>query len=304
MAAELKDARNKLASQELLFAQESETRKVAELKARNLEEEVWKLQKCLEDKDELLRLSLCSTEQYHNELDGLRSQLSVTQATAEATAVSAMRVLLHCSSLLGKLNDKDNSLSERELPGNNLAEQVNHLHGYPEGRDYSRMQLKGYSLRTESDITDAFAKSGFDNDNELLKIMSDVSPNSENIDKDLILEDDGIAKLRVGIMVLSAHWTNKSKELESQLDKHRRTVQELKRKVLKLEFGLQEPRSRLWKLQRIRKKRDKSLKLRNQVAVEQPSGGGSGDKHNLWESSVFKLIASMSMLALFTLAKR
>ncbi|CAD6238765.1 unnamed protein product [Miscanthus lutarioriparius] len=188
MATELKDARNRLASQELFLAQELEARKVAELKAKILEDEVSKLQKCLEDKDEQLRASLCSTEQ------------------------------------------------------------------------------------------------------------------------DLIFEDDGVAKLRKGIRVLSAHWENRSKELESQLHKHRRTAQEMKRRVMRLELGIQEPRSRLPKLQRLREKRDRALTLdkevRNQTAVEQPSCNGSGDKHNLWESSAFKLIASMSMLILFTLAKR
>ena len=36
---------------------------VAETKARSMEEEVSKLQKCLQDKDEQLRSSTCSTEQ-------------------------------------------------------------------------------------------------------------------------------------------------------------------------------------------------------------------------------------------------
>ncbi|CAD6231749.1 unnamed protein product [Miscanthus lutarioriparius] len=271
MATELKDARNRLASQELLLAQELEARKVAELKAKNLEDEVSKLQKCLEDKDEQLRASLCSTEQ---------------------------------------LNAKNNLMTEGEFPVNNVAEQLNQLHKYLESRDPSLRQFKDcYSSRTESDITDAFAKDGSDNVNEILRTHSDVpSKNSENINQDLVFEDDGVAKLRQGIRVLSAHWENRSKELESQLHKHRRTAQEMKRRVMRLELGIQEPRSRLPKLQRLREKRDRALTLnkevRNQTAVEQPSCSGSGDKHNLWESSAFKLIASMSMLILFTLAKR
>ncbi|EES00611.2 hypothetical protein BDA96_03G146400 [Sorghum bicolor] len=309
MATELKDARNRLASQELLLAQELEARKVAELKARNLEDEVSKLQKCLEDKDEQLRASLYSTEQFRNELDGLRSQLSVIQATAESTAVSAKTTMLHCSYLLGKLNDKNSLMTEGEFPVNNVSEQLNQLDKYHESRDPSLRQFKDCcSLRTESDITDAFAKAGFHIVNEILNIHSDVpSKNSENIDQDLVLEDDGVAKLRQRITVLSAHWENRSKELESQLDKHRRTAQEMKRRVTRLELSIQEPRSRLPKFQRLREKRNRALTLkevRNQTAVEQPTCSGSGDKHNLWESSAFKLIASMSMLVLFTLAKR
>ncbi|TKW12337.1 hypothetical protein SEVIR_5G029600v4 [Setaria viridis] len=303
MAAELKDARNRLASKELLYAQELEARK-----ATDLEDEVNKMQKCLEDKEEQLRASLSINEQCRRKLDDLRSQLLITQTTAESTAASANSGLLHCSSLLEKLNDNENSLSEATYPVGNVAEQLNHFHEYLKSRDPSRGHIKDYYLTTESDIMNAFAKAGVDNVNELMKIMSDVSPkNSENINEDLIFEDDGNANLREGIRVLSAHWENKIKELESQLDKHVGIVQELKRWILKLEFSLQEPRSRLRKLQRVREKRSKALtlkELRNQAAMEQPSGGGSGDKQNLGKSSGFKLIASMSMLVLFILAKR
>ena len=158
--------------------------------------------------------------QFRNELDGLRSQLSVIQATAESTAVPAKTTLLHCSCLFGKLNAKNNLMTEGEFPVNNVAEQLNQLHKYLESRDPSLRQFKDrYSLRTESNITDAFAKAGFDNVNEILRTHSDVpSKNSENINQDLVFEDDGVAKLRQGIRVLSAHWENRSKELESQVD--------------------------------------------------------------------------------------
>jgi hypothetical protein len=42
--------------------------------------------------------------------------------------------------------------------------------------------------------------------------------NSENIDEDLIFQDDGVAKPGEDIRALSAHWVNRSKELESQVD--------------------------------------------------------------------------------------
>lgn len=54
-----------------------------------MEEEVIKLQKCLQDKDEQLCSSTSSTEQYHHELDDLRTHLSFTQATGEAGVASA-----------------------------------------------------------------------------------------------------------------------------------------------------------------------------------------------------------------------
>ena len=94
------------------------------------------------------------------------------------------------------------------------------------------------------------------------------------------VKDDEIAKLKDEIKIMSAHWKLKTKELESQvklswfacvmlihaclflvvgscicfksqLEKQRRADQELKKKVLKLEFCLQEARSQTRKLQRV-----------------------------------------------------
>lgn len=252
LAAELKDVRNKLASQEQLFVRESQTRKFAETKARSMEEEISKLQKCLNDKDEQLRSSTGCTEQYLHELDDLRSKLSVTQATAEASAASAKSAQSQCLSLLKELNEKDSSLKEHERRVNKLGEQLDHLQKDLEAREYSQRQLKDEVLRIETDIMDAVAKVGSNKDNELLKILSDVSPrNIDNLNKLLNAKDAEIARLRDEIRILSAHWTNKTKELESQLEKQKRTDQELKKRILKLEFCLQESRSQIRKLQRV-----------------------------------------------------
>lgn len=308
LAAELKDARNKLASQEQLFVKESQTRKVVETKARSMEEEVSKLQKCLQDKDEQLRSSASSTEQYLHELDDLRTQLSITQATAEASAASAKSAQVQCLSLLKELNEKDISLKEHELRVNKLGEQLDLLQKDLQARELSQMQLKDEVLRIETDIMDAIAKAGSrsDKDNELLKILSDVSPrNVQNLNSLLNAKNTEIARLREEIRILSAHWTNKTKELESQLEKQRRTDQELKKRVLKLEFCLQESQSQMRKLKRMGEKRDKALKeLMDQVAMKQPNSMCHGNKDNFWESQGFRFIASMSMLALVILAKR
>lgn len=306
LAAELKDVRNKLASQEQLFVRESQTRKFAETKARSMEEEISKLQKCLNDKDEQLRSSTGCTEQYLHELDDLRSKLSVTQATAEASAASAKSAQSQCLSLLKELNEKDSSLKEHERRVNKLGEQLDHLQKDLEAREYSQRQLKDEVLRIETDIMDAVAKVGSNKDNELLKILSDVSPrNIDNLNKLLNAKDAEIARLRDEIRILSAHWTNKTKELESQLEKQKRTDQELKKRILKLEFCLQESRSQIRKLQRAGEKRDKQLKeLKDQAGMKQPSVPYRDDKHNFWENQSFKFIASMSMLALVMLTKR
>ncbi|AQK41976.1 hypothetical protein ZEAMMB73_Zm00001d024756 [Zea mays] len=255
LAAELKDVRSKLASQEQLFVRESQTRKLVDTKARSMEEEVSKLQKCLQDKDEQLRSSTSSTEQYLHELDDLRTQLSFTQATAEASAASAKSAQMQCLSLLKELNEKDISLKEHGLRVNKLGEQLDLLQRELQARELSQMQLKDEVIRIETDIMDAVAKAGSrsDKDNELLKILSDVSPrNVQNLNNLLNAKDTEIARLREEIRILSAHWTNKTKELESHLEKHRRTDQELKKRVLKLEFCLQESQSQMRKLKRVR----------------------------------------------------
>ncbi|XBJ22714.1 hypothetical protein VPH35_001054 [Triticum aestivum] len=337
LASELKDVRHKLASQEQLFTRESQTREVskflllanfylqhglqsykfgltrertlqvAETKARSMEEEVSKLQKCLLDKDEQLNATRGITEHYLDDLDDLKSRLSVTQATAEASAASAMSAQAQCLSLLKELNEKDRSLKEHELRVNKLGEQLGLLQKDLEARELSQRQLKDEVLRIETDIMGAVSRAGSSKDNELLKVLSDVSPrNIENIGKHLNTKDTEIARLRDEIRILSAHWTNKTKELESQLEKQRRTDQELKKRVLKLEFCLQESRSQIRKLQRLGEKRDKQLKeLKDQMAMKQPDGPRRDEgKKPFWENDTFKFVAGMSMLVVMVLAKR
>ncbi|XP_052139543.1 nuclear envelope-associated protein 2-like isoform X1 [Oryza glaberrima] len=225
--AELKDAKIKLASKEQLLAQESENRKkFAESRARCMEEEVKKLHKCLQDKDEQLRTSICSTEQYLSsyKLDILRSQISVAQATAEASAESAMLARLQCLSLSGG-HEKINSLGECELRVKKVEEQL--------------------------DLVQKFLE---------------------------------------------------AKEL-SQLEKNQMTtVHELKKKVLKLECTLKVSRAQLLKLHKMGERRDKPLKkLQSRLPLKQQT---ACDKQKLWESSGFRIIASMSILALAMLSKR
>jgi chromosome segregation ATPase len=158
--------------------------------------------------------------QYLHELDDLRTQLSFTQATAEASAASAKSAQMQCLSLLKELNEKDISLKEHELRVNKLGEQLDLLQKDLQARELSQMQLKDEVIRIETDIMDAVAKAGSrsDKDNELLKILSDVSPrNVQNLNNLLNAKDTEIARLREEIRILSAHWTNKTKELESQV---------------------------------------------------------------------------------------
>ncbi|ONM16818.1 hypothetical protein ZEAMMB73_Zm00001d003367 [Zea mays] len=89
-----------------------------------------------------------------------------------------------------------------------VGEQLDLLQKDVQAREVSQMQLKDIVIRIETDIMDEVAKA-FE-----------------------------IATLRGEIRILSTHWMNKTKNLKSQLKKHKRTDQELKKRVLKLEFCL------------------------------------------------------------------
>jgi len=219
--------------------------------------------------------------QYLKELDELRTQLVATRATADASAASAQSAQLQCLELVKELDEKNGSLREHEDRVLRLGEQLDNLQKDLQARESSQKQLKDEVLRIEHDIMEALAKAGENKNCELRKILDEVSPkNFEKMNKILGVKDDEIAKLKDEIKIMSAHWKLKTKELESQvklswfacvmlihaylflvvgscicfksqLEKQRRADQELKKKVLKLEFCLQEARSQTRKLQRV-----------------------------------------------------
>ncbi|XP_022937847.1 nuclear envelope-associated protein 2-like isoform X1 [Cucurbita moschata] len=308
LAAELKEARNRLSSQEESFVKEAQTRQEAEAKTMIMEREIGRLHVELDEKDEQLKTSASTATKYLHELDGLRLQLAATQATADASAASAQSAQNQCLALLKELDEKNMSLKEHEDRVKRLGEQLDDLQKDLVARESSQKQLKDEVLRVEHEIMEALAKSGVSKDCELRKILDEVSPkNVVKINRLLIAKDEEIARLRNEIKTMTAHWKLKTKELESQLEKQRRADQELKKRVLKLEFCLQEARTQTRKLQRIGERREKAIKeLRDQLAGKQ--GGASSttesEKLKFWETSGFKVMASMSMLILVVFSKR
>ncbi|XP_022969673.1 nuclear envelope-associated protein 2-like isoform X2 [Cucurbita maxima] len=273
-----------------------------------MEREIGRLHVELDEKDEQLKTSANTATKYLHELDGLRLQLATTQATADASAASAQSAQNQCSALLKELDEKNTSLKEHEDRVKRLGEQLDDLQKDLVARESSQKQLKDEVLRVEHEIMEALAKSGVSKDCELRKILDEVSPkNVVKINRLLIAKDEEIARLRNEIKTMTAHWKLKTKELESQLEKQRRADQELKKRVLKLEFCLQEARTQTRKLQRIGERREKAIKeLRDQLAGKQ--GGASSttesEKLKFWETSGFKVMASMSMLILVVFSKR
>lgn len=152
-------------------------------------------------------------------MDGLRSQLTSTQATADASTASAQSAQLQCLALLKELDEKNFSLKEHENRVTRLGEQLDNLQKDLQARESSQKQLKDEVLRIEQDIMQAVSKAGANKDCELRKILDEVSPkNIEKINKLLIVKDEEIAKLKDEIRLMSAHWKHKTKELESQVD--------------------------------------------------------------------------------------
>ncbi|KAK7392121.1 hypothetical protein VNO78_20548 [Psophocarpus tetragonolobus] len=308
LAAELKELRGRLASQEQSYANETLTRQEAETNANSMKLEIDRLQKNLEEKNEQLLASASSAEKYLKELDGLRTQLVATRATADASAASAQSAQLQCLELIKELDEKNGSLREHEDRVLRLGEQLDNLQKDLKARESSQKQLKDEVLRIEHDIMEALAKAGENKNCELRKILDEVSPkNFEKMNKLLGVKDEEITKLKDEIKIMSAHWKLKTKELESQLEKQRRVGQELKKKVLKLEFCLQEARSQTRKLQRMGERRDKAIKeLRDQLAAKQQKEIVAADKQNqnFWDTSGFKIVMSMSMLILVVFSRR
>ncbi|KMT14133.1 hypothetical protein BVRB_4g079550 [Beta vulgaris subsp. vulgaris] len=306
LAAELKEVRTRLAVKEQSYAKETLTRQEAEAKAKGMEEEVYRLHKSLEERNKQLQASACNAEKYLHDLDDLRTQLTVTRATADASAASAQSAQLQCFTLLKDLDEKNNSIKEHEDRVKRLAEQLDKLQKDLQARENSQMQLKDEVMRVEHDIMEAVAKAGMNKDCELRKILDEISPkNFDNMNRLLSAKDEEIAKLRDEIRILSTHYKIKIKELETQLEKHRKADQELKKRVLKLEFCLQEARSQTRKLQRMGERRDKAIKeLRDQLATRQQVVAKSDEKENFWESSNFKILVSMSMLVLVVFSRR
>lgn len=307
LAAELKEARNRLASQEQSFAKETVTRQEAEKKAKTMEVEISRLQERLEEKKGQLQVTASTAEKYLTELDGLRPQLAATRATADASAASAQSVQLQCLALIKELDAKNSSLKEHEERVSRLGEQLDNLQKDLQARESSQRQLKDEVMRIEHDIMRAISQAGDNKDCELRKLLDEVSPkNFDKMNKFLVVKDEEIAKLKDEIRVMSAHWKLKTKELESQLEKQRRADQELKKRVLKLEFCLQEARAQTRRLQRMGERRDKALKeLREQIAAKQQAvSEGNNEKQNFWETSNFKIVVSLSMLIMVVFSKR
>ncbi|GAB2269044.1 Nuclear envelope-associated protein 2, partial [Dionaea muscipula] len=147
-------------------------------------------------------------------------------------------------------------------------------------------------MRVEHDIMEAVAKAGVNKDSELWKLLDEVSPkNLEKMNKLLTGKDEEISKLKDEIRIMSAYRKLKTGNGIAGIYKSTEAYQELKKRVLKLEFCLQEARSQTRKLQRMGERRDKAIKeLSDQLSTKQAPPAEIAQKQNFWESSSFKIL--------------
>ncbi|QHO45230.1 hypothetical protein HN51_014773 [Arachis hypogaea] len=307
LAAELKELRGRLASQEQSYNKETLIRQEVELKANFMEMEIVTLQKKLEKRNQQIQASVSSAAEHIKDMNDIRSQLLAARASADANAASTQSAELLCCELIKELNEKNSNLKEQEDCVIRLVEQLQHLQKDLLERESSQKQLKDTVLRIENDIMETFKRTGEKKESTLRKILDEFSPkNLEKMNKLLDVEDEEIAKLKDEIKIMSTHWKLKTMDLESQLEKQRHTDQELKKRILKLEFCLQDARSQTRKLLRIGERRDMDIKeLKDQLAAKQQSGYVAAEKQSsFWETSGFKIMVSMSMLILIVFSKR
>ena len=156
--------------------------------------------------------------QYLGELDDLRTELTVTKVTADASAASAQLAQMECLALVKDLDEKNNSIKQLENRVESLAEQLDKLQEDLQVRESSQRQLKDEVQRVQRDIMESVVKAGVSKDLELRKALNEVSPkNFEETNRLLSQKDQEIAKLRDEIKVLSTHWKLKTQELETQV---------------------------------------------------------------------------------------
>lgn len=304
LAADLKQARTRLAEQERFCSQEAMSRQEAETRVKRMEDEMLELSKELNKKVEQIRASDVATEKYVKELGDIKSQLAATHATAEASALSAESAQSQCILLSKHLHERTGSLKEQEDQVTRLGEQLENLQKELKARESSQKQLRDDVSKVEGHIMRVALASEV-NTKENSELDEDSPKNFERIDKLLKVKDDEIARLRDELKIISAHWRFKTQELEDQVENQRRINQELKKKVLKLEFCLGETRIQTRKLHKIGERNDVAIQeLKKQLAAKKQHEADPFSNQNFWDKSGFKVVVSMSMLILVAFSRR
>eukprot|EP01018_Ginkgo_biloba_P019008 Gb_27498 [translate_table: standard] len=338
----------------------SELRHAAEAKAKNMEIELQQLQESLESKSSEAQTSASVVaeqvkipergwvvpdqnwnivtklkirklfelaDKYLRELEDVRSKLATVQDLVGASETSTGLAQSRCSELLKELDKKNSLIQEHENQVTRLGQQLAELHKDLQSRETSQRHLREEVLKLEQEIKLAVSKAGTDKDCELRILLEEISlKNIKNLAKHLSTKDEELVGFREEVKILSAQLKHKTRELEAQLEKQQKADQDLKKRVLKLEFYLQEACLQTLKLQRvlqpqiasmskfensttavndeniqIAERRDRELKELHVKALLRENGI---DKQKFWESSRFKYLVSLSVVILLVFAKQ
>lgn len=303
MATELRDVRARMAVQEANLEQETARRQAAEAKAMNMEKELEMLKKSLEEKSAHTISNAGVAEQYLRELVDGRARLGSVLKTVEINASSATLAQSQYKALMKELEMKNEALIEQEAYAMKLSQQLMDLQQELHKREGSQKHLKEEVEKMESEMKLAVTKMFNRKESQLQGSMEELTAkNADQLVKHLTVKDEEIVRQREELRLLSAQLKMKARELESQMENHQSADHDLKKRVVKLEFWLQQARNQSRKLQRIAEKKEKELKdLRAKLTSHV-----SHPKHttSFWRGPKFKVIASVSAMALFIFAKR
>ena len=117
-----------------------------------------------------------------------------------------------------EIEEKNLSLKEHEARVIWLGEQLALLQKDLLERENSQIKLKGEMTRIEKEMVKAISENGNNKEFDLRKILEEILPkNFESLNRNLLVKDEEILKLREEIRFMSAHWKHKTKDLESQV---------------------------------------------------------------------------------------
>ncbi|MCO5563965.1 hypothetical protein L7F22_017618 [Adiantum nelumboides] len=303
MATELRDMRTRMASQESSLEQETSRREAAEAKAKTLEWELEHLKNSLEEKTAHMTSTASVAEQYLRELVDVRVKLGSAQEAAEANATAAALAESQCATLVKEIELKSEALQEHDAHAAEMSQQLADVQQELRAREISQKHLKDEVERLENEVKVAVSRVVSNKELDQKNALEELSfKNAEQLSKLMNAKDDEIGRMREEIRLLSAQVRLKAQDLESQVEKHRTSDQELKKRMLKLEFWLQEARTQTRKYQKIAEKREKEIKdLRAQlVSNTSPEGG----VQSVWNNQRLKVLMSVSVVLLALFAKR
>ncbi|KAH7307002.1 hypothetical protein KP509_22G041600 [Ceratopteris richardii] len=260
------------------------------------------LQKSLGDKNSLVFSSAALAEKnFHNLVDRSVNSGMVSEEV-DIHAASVVTTQVQCNVLEKELEIKNEALVRQEAYVTKLDQQLLHLHLELQNREDSKQHLKHEVEKMEAEMKIAVYRMTNQKASELHSSLKEVkSKNTGHLMKNLVEKDEELARQREELRTLSAQLKMKARELQVQMDNHRKADQELKKRVIKLEFLLREARIQARKLQKVVEKKEKDLKdlqtqLASNASVLKRTAG-------FWGSSVFKFAASASALVLFIFMK-